>query len=228
MSELKKINKLELILAAFISVITTVLASYIFYSYTNKEPNVSFELLPISSFVGDKNPLSIVNITVANDGNKEAELINGYFKFDSTTYIDEEKVGPTPPSIKFLFEKKSSNFYEFSCALLNPGEKISFTFLCRKAIIERNIEIQLRGRGIKIYKKDQSKPSEPNITILFLGTLLMMILASAIIAFVIFHQRKIDKYNEQLQKLNNKRFEILANKLQSLGVNVEEELKSKI
>lgn len=46
---------------------------------------------------------------------------------------------------------------------------------------------------------------------MFLGTLGMLTLAIGIVGFVIFHQRKVIRYNSQLKKLEEEKQQILLN-----------------
>ena len=48
-------------------------------------------------------------------------------------------------------------------------------------------------------------------TAMFLGTLGMLMLAIAIVGFVIFHQRKVIRYNNQLKRLQEEKQQILLN-----------------
>ena len=61
-------------------------------------------------------------------------------------------------------------------------------------------------------------------TALFLGTLGMLTLAIAIVGFVIFHQRKVIRYNSQLKKLEEEKQQILLN----ASIRFQEEERNRI
>ncbi len=61
-------------------------------------------------------------------------------------------------------------------------------------------------------------------TTLFLGTLGMLTLAIAIVGFVIFHQRKVIRYNSQLKKLEEEKQQILLN----ASIRFQEEERNRI
>ena len=58
----------------------------------------------------------------------------------------------------------------------------------------------------------QTIGSQSNVsTVLFFGTLGMLVLAIGLIAFIVFHQRKIIKYQQQLQRMEDEKQQILLN-----------------
>ena len=58
----------------------------------------------------------------------------------------------------------------------------------------------------------QTIGSQSNVsTVLFFGTLGMLVLAIGLIAFIVFHQRKIIKYQQQLQRMEEEKQQILLN-----------------
>lgn len=54
----------------------------------------------------------------------------------------------------------------------------------------------------------QSAPSSP---VLFFGTISMLVLAIGLVVFIVFHQRRVIKYQMQLQKLEDEQQKILLN-----------------
>lgn len=61
-------------------------------------------------------------------------------------------------------------------------------------------------------------------TIMFLGTIGMLILAISIVVFVIFHQRKVIRYNAQLKQLEEEKQQILLN----ASIRFQEEERNRI
>ena len=61
-------------------------------------------------------------------------------------------------------------------------------------------------------------------TYMFLGTLVMLLLAMCIVVFVIFHQRRIIRYNTQLKKLEEEKQQILLN----ASIRFQEEERNRI
>ena len=58
----------------------------------------------------------------------------------------------------------------------------------------------------------QSIPGDPGMSkVLFFGTIGMLILAIGLVVFIVFHQRKVIKYQMQLQKLEDEQQKILLN-----------------
>ncbi len=58
----------------------------------------------------------------------------------------------------------------------------------------------------------QTIESQSNVSmVLFFGTLGMLVLASGLIAFIVFHQRKVIKYQQQLQLMEEEKQQILLN-----------------
>ena len=58
----------------------------------------------------------------------------------------------------------------------------------------------------------QTIESQSNVSmVLFFGTLGMLVLAIGLIAFIVFHQRKVIKYQQQLQLMEEEKQQILLN-----------------
>jgi signal transduction histidine kinase len=58
----------------------------------------------------------------------------------------------------------------------------------------------------------QAIQSSSNVsTVLFFGTLGMLVLAIGLVVFIVFHQRKVIKYQQQLQRLEEEQQQILLN-----------------
>lgn len=58
----------------------------------------------------------------------------------------------------------------------------------------------------------QAISSSSNVsTVLFFGTLGMLVLAIGLVVFIVFHQRKVIKYQQQLQRLEEEQQQILLN-----------------
>ena len=58
----------------------------------------------------------------------------------------------------------------------------------------------------------QTLASSSNVsTVLFFGTLGMLVLAIGLVVFIVFHQRKVIKYQQQLQRLEEEQQQILLN-----------------
>ena len=57
----------------------------------------------------------------------------------------------------------------------------------------------------------QVSPGSSNITVLLIGTLGMLALAIGLIVFIIFHQRKVIRYQVALQKMEDEQQKILLN-----------------
>ncbi len=61
-------------------------------------------------------------------------------------------------------------------------------------------------------------------TVMFLGTIGMLVLAIAIVVFVIFHQRKVIRFNSQLKQLEEEKQQILLN----ASIRFQEEERNRI
>ena len=58
----------------------------------------------------------------------------------------------------------------------------------------------------------QAISNQSNVsTVLFFGTLGMLVLAIGLIAFIVFHQRKVIKYQQELQRVEDEKQQILLN-----------------
>jgi len=219
----KNLNTLGIAVTSVVTIITTVVASYLFFALTNRSPDLKYEIAPISSFQNQNNSLSIVNIRIFNSGNKEVENINGLIEISSINKISETSISPSSKAIVF-HSKDSLNSISFDAPLLNAGDQITFSLLVNSNITDEKIKVYLRGNGIN---GNESKISEFDDVFgvnrkLFIGTLGMLIITIGLILFIIYHQRKVIRYQLKLHMLQMKQVEVYKNKLKEFGVNLDD------
>lgn len=160
MSLLPKEKRVEILVTAVISIIATLIASYILYFLTFNKADVKYEVLPVTSFVSPNNSLTILNIQISNLGNKEADDIKGVIKILGIDSVIDQKTVANPSLIQYSFKKDTGCSYLFDCPMLNDGESITISILCAGIIKKENVDIQLRGRGIKIEEKEPNHNEE--------------------------------------------------------------------
>lgn len=194
------------VITAMISTVITILGSVLLLYITRQEPTLKYEILPLSYFKTDSLHITIVNIRIVNEGNKECESIFFAPHFgDSLNSTDYEfqKSSPTIQMQKQIdsFSRKSYFFVPF----LNAKEQVLCSFLLNKIIDEKSIDVDLRSKGnigVKI------EPNSPTIITraLYFGTIGMMALTIGLVVFIIFHQRKVIRYQLRLQRLSSEQF----------------------
>jgi hypothetical protein len=161
------------------------------------------------------------NIKISNSGNKEVEDVNGIISFADSLIILESKIEASPKALLLNTTIDSSNSTKFSSPMLNPNEQILFSFLVTSNIDKEKIKVDLRGRGLKgtIFEEKKTEIA----TTLILGTMGMVILTISLIIFIIFHQRKIIRYTENLAHLEKKKLEEKNNELDAqLKISLQE------
>ncbi len=184
-----KYDTKDLIFGAIITAVFTVLGSLAFYYFTNKEPIIFYEILPVSYFKKDSFQISIINVRIINDGRKECEEIIFTTDFGENNYPEEYTFNKGSSNIKIKENIDTSNRRPFyTIPYLNPKEEIIFSFFINKIVDQQNIEVNLRGKGINGSKYVSS--SDPSTTLMLLSTIVMTSITLGIVSFVLFHQRK--------------------------------------
>jgi hypothetical protein len=190
---------------AIISMTFTIIGSLSIAYLNQTKPTLEYEILPISSFQADSSQITIVNIRIRNSGNKECENISFAPRFgDSLKNVNYTFHNSSSP-IQILKIYDSSNHQTYySIPYLNPKEQLVCSFLFKRIINPNEISIDLRSKGT-IAVETRQEPSPAITEVLFYGTISMLVFTLALVVFIIFHQRKVIRFQLVLQRRTSQR-----------------------
>ena len=214
---------------ALISTAFALLSSLAQVVINKKGPALEYEILPISYFNNDSLRITIVNIRIVNDGNDECDDISFAPVFGDSITISSFNFQKSDLTIKInrVFDSTTQKMY-YSIPFLNPKEQIVCSFLFNRIIDQNSVDVYLRSKGrngIKI-----SSPRFEAISMfLFFGTIGMLVLTIGLIVFIIFHQRKVIRFQLKLQRMEIQRFRKFRALVEQRGIkweDVKEEVRS--
>ncbi len=218
MTDKNNFNFKAVLISAIVSTVFTILGALTISFLSSKNPALQYEILPISYFKRDSIQLSIVNIKIFNSGKKECEDVAMNVNFGSKINSNDYSIQKSSESI-IINQKFDSTNGKISYLLpyLNPKEQILFSFLLNKVVDGKSIEVDLRSKGINGIKSNST--SEPIPIILVFGTVGMFVLTITLITVVVFHQKRVIKFNLQLEKLKDDEIAMLKKQLKENSKN---------
>lgn len=132
----------------FVAALLAVLVTITAYNYTDKAPELVYEIFPPAQFTTQETQISIYNARVENTGDKEAEDVQVYFELSPISIIQELKIEPSLASIRFsVTEPDADNIREVIFPVLNHGESASFSVLVDKGQAVP-LKMEVRGKGV--------------------------------------------------------------------------------
>lgn len=137
----------QIIVTALITAIFSIVVGIILFHYSNRTPDLLYEIFSPASFSNGSVQFGIYSSTLKNYGDKEAEDVQFLISLSKGTSFQDMKVEPTSPAISYSVNKKLPESVEIFFPRLNPEEGAKFTMLLDKT--ETGIEsISVRGNGI--------------------------------------------------------------------------------
>ncbi len=196
----------------------TIIGSLSIAYLNQKESTLEYEILPLSSFKADSSQITIVNIRILNSGNTECENISFAPRFgDSTRFSNYTfQKSSSPIQVFKIYDSLTRQTY-YSIPYLNPKEQVVCSFLFKRIVNSNEILVDLRSKGVTGVEIKEEYPTA--ITkVLFFGTISMLCLTLALVVFIIFHQRKVIRYQLMLQHITNQRFLAVKQVIASHGL----------
>ena len=144
--EKSSLNWTHIIVTAAITTLLSVAGSIFFFHYTERSPNLYYEIFPIASFSKEDVEVGIQTAMVENVGDKEADDVQVYFALAESTAVQDLKVEPSSPAIRSMITR-SSDSLEVTFPRLNPDEFVRFSLLFEKGKYGVS-EIAVRAKGI--------------------------------------------------------------------------------
>ena len=158
-----------------------------------KSPHLKVTVPETVVYKGEKNQLSIVNVTVTNDGNKEAEEVECWLLFTGAK-IQEVKAGPDQLAPVVTTKE---NKVQIAVKTLNPREDFTISALVSTPEkLSEQPKVEVRGKGLIGEREGKNPQSEGQY--LFIGILIGVFLEGIIfLAFTHFVERRIKQALEQ-------------------------------
>jgi hypothetical protein len=124
-----KLNLSQIIIASLTTALLSFIVGIAIFYTTSKEPELNYELLPISSFTSDNMGIKIFNIRIENSGDKEAEDVVVNFLFPEKTKFLDHSIKLSSSAIDYKYIKVDSSTIKYLFPILNPFENCIFSFL---------------------------------------------------------------------------------------------------
>ena len=160
---------------AFLSLAVALLVFY----FTSKEPRLTYEIFPTSSFSGETRDLIIQNIRIQNEGDKEAEQVQVVVSFPASAKISDANFEASSLALEVNSVPDTSEFKRaYEVPMLNQNEYISFSFLVEN-YSGQGIDVDVRGTGLNgVLKKVSNVPRPSTLTVI-----IIIIVSIAVILF---------------------------------------------
>ncbi|MEO8854058.1 MAG: hypothetical protein ABI359_09780 [Ginsengibacter sp.] len=195
-----KNNFKGLMVPAIISTLFSILGNIAVFTMTSKTGSLEYDISPISYFKLDSIQLSILNIKILNSGQKECEDIDLNVDFGSKISANDFSIAKSPESI-ITNQKLDSATGKilYSIPYLNPNEQVVYSFLFNKILDQKNLHVDLRGKGVNGVKTEVIDSSLASIFVV--GTLVITFIAIYLLFIIVFHQQKVIKSYLKLEKV---------------------------
>ena len=129
----------------FLSFVAGLGVAYFTQWIGSKEPHLFKTVSEVVPFKGEKGEVGIVNIRITNDGNKEAEDLEGRIEIPGAS-IEEIKV---VPEIVHPEKVVKNDALEVKFKLLNPNNWVQISALVRKpSELPAKPVVTFRGKGV--------------------------------------------------------------------------------
>ncbi len=197
---LSKNNFKTIVISAIVSTAFSIIGTVASGIILSKSVTLQYEVSPVIYFKNDS--VQLVNVKIFNNGAKECE--------DIILTID---FGPNIIASDFCIQKSSQSIIVnknldtgngkvlYSIPYLNPKDQIVYSFLFNNKILDKdNFHVDLRGKGINGTNRELSD-GLGILSILILATLAMYIFTIMFLSIIIFHQKKLIKFNIQQENL---------------------------
>ncbi len=173
----------QIIVTAAITTLLSVAGSIFYFHYTDRSPDLYYEIFPAASFVKDEIEVGIQTATIQNIGDKEADDVQVYFELAANTAVQDLKVEPSSPAIRSEITRET-NSIEFAFPRLNPTESVRFSLLFEKGRTGVS-QVAVRAKGIN----GRTGPKESDDLLSKFLAVVASIVGAALGALVMFLSR---------------------------------------
>jgi hypothetical protein len=171
-----KIDWLNNIITAVISILVTVIAGALLFSWQTDKLELSYSFERIEPFVNQTEKLTIYHIQFKNSGSTTLEDIKGEISIDNVDTAEYKTSSLTPIDIIDSYKNKKIHI---SIKSLNKGESCKISILAKSTVdLPVEPQVQLRAKGVVGVKANSETQNEEKES----KWLIMMIALSAMLA----------------------------------------------
>ena len=164
-----KLSLRQILFTSVITLVFTIVAGYITYLLTNKQPNLSYSITSSPTLPTQGIFRRIFSLEVVNSGRKEVVNASAIIQIKNGK-IEEIAYENSPGLI--ITEDRQSNSYLIKAATLNPKEKISVSVFATVPTSDFTPLIAVRGKGITgSLKKESENNSKKEIVYILVGSI---------------------------------------------------------
>jgi len=139
-------NWTQIIVTAAITTLLSVAGSIFYFHYTERSPDLYYEIFPAASFSKGDVEVGIQTATIQNVGDKEADDVQVYFEIAENTAVQDLKVETSSPAIRSKITREAKSI-EIVFPRLNPAESVRFSLLFEKGKAGVS-QISVRAKGV--------------------------------------------------------------------------------
>ncbi len=206
-----------------IGLVVGVLLSLFGFWLTAKSPHLKVTVPETIMYKGEKNQVSILNVTVTNDGSKEAEEVECWLLIPGTK-VQEVKAGPDQLAPVVTTKE---NKVQIAVKTLNPREDFTISALLNTPEkLTEQPKVEVRGKGVIGEREAKSQLSILEQILIIMLTVTLSGVASAIVQAQLLYKKEREERAEillTLKKETDKAKEMTA-KAQELVTRAEEEV----
>ncbi len=206
-----------------IGLVVGVLLTLFGFWLTARSPHLKVTVPETIMYKGEKNQVSILNVTVTNDGSKEAEEVECWLLIPGTK-VQEVKAGPDQLAPVVTTKE---NKVQIAVKTLNPREDFTISALLNTPEkLTEQPKVEVRGKGVIGEREAKSQLSILEQILIIMLTVTLSGVASAIVQAQLLYKKEREERAEillTLKKETDKAKEMTA-KAQELVTRAEEEV----
>ena len=151
-----RIQWAQITISALITALLALAVGLLVVYFTSKEPILTYEIFPVSSFSGETRELIIQNIRIQNEGDEEAEKVQVVVSFPASAKISDANFEASSLALEVNPVPDTSEFKRaYEIPMLNQNEYISFSFLVEN-YSGQGVDVAVRGTGVSGVLKEVS------------------------------------------------------------------------
>ncbi len=206
-----------------IGLVVGVLLTLFGFWLTARSPHLKVTVPETIMYKGEKNQVSILNVTVTNDGSKEAEEVECWLLIPGTK-VQEVKAGPDQLAPVVTTKE---NKVQIAVKTLNPREDFTISALLNTPEkLTEQPKVEVRGKGVIGEREAKSQLSILEQILIIMLAVTLSGVASAIVQAQLLHKKEREERAENLltlKKMTDEAKEVTA-EAKELVTRAEEEV----
>jgi len=197
-----RIQWAQVVITALITSLFSIVVGVLLFNFTNREPRITYEIFPTSSFSGETQELIIQNIRIQNEGDKEAEKVQVVVSFPTSTKISDTNFEASSLALEVNSVPDTSEFKRaYEVPMLNQNEYIRFSFLVEN-YSGQGIDVAVRGTGVSGVLKEVSNDTRTSMTDIIFTIIIaaLSVLLLGILGFTMAQYLQLREEKEEIAR----------------------------